>query len=243
MGEPLMARAGRPHKAQHNPSLVVELAGLAGTGKTTLTGLLAQCGPDIRVAADISVRRPDHLAAFLRTTPQLVPLLLTPRHNSRLLTWEEIKSVAYLKGWERVLRQPTGGHPGIVLLDQGPIFRMATLHAFGPEMVRTPAARPWWNEMFKQWASVLDLVFWLDAPNPILQGRIDSRDRWHMVKGKSEQEVSQFLDSYRTSYHHVLLGMSLNAGPRLMALDTGRTPVYQLANSILAALHAAGNRD
>jgi thymidylate kinase len=119
---------------------------------------------------------------------------------------------------------------------------MATLHAFGPELLRQPAAAPWWNEMFRQWASVLDLVVWLDCPDEVLQERINGRERWHLVKGRSEQEVSRFLDRHRKSYYHVLFGMSLHGGPGLIAFNAGRTSIEQMLRDILAACNSGRYR-
>jgi AAA domain len=221
----------------------MELVGPACAGKTTLTRTLTQCSTKIRVAPDISVRRPDHLAIFIRNAPLLLPVLLPGCPNSRWFTWEELKSIVYLKAWPRVLGQQAADSHGAILLDQGAVFRLATLHAFGPDRIRKSAAGAWWNQLFSQWASFLDLVIWLDAPNAILQQRINTRDRWHVVKGKSEQEASQFLDHYRTSYHYVLAKLSAHAGPRVIRFDTSRIPIDQLVDDILVACTLEPDRD
>ena len=136
----MIARPAEPQAARR-PTLVVELAGPAGTGKTTLSAMLAQHGRDIRVAADISVRRPEHLAAFVRNAPPVLALLFPPRRDSRRFTWEEIKSVVYLKGWSQVLGRQIASDKGVILLDQGPVFRLATLHANAAEDARALLSR------------------------------------------------------------------------------------------------------
>lgn len=216
-------------------ALVMELVGPACAGKTTLTRTLVERGTNISIAADISVRRPRHLANFVRTAPLLFPELLPGHSNSRWFRWEEIKSMVYVQGWTRVLTQLAANNPGVVLLDQGPVFRLALLHAFGPDRIREPMAGRWWGEMFQEWARFLDLVVWLDAPNPILEKRINARDRWHEVKGKSEQDVFEFLDHYRRSYRHILTVLSANGGPRVICFDTSQTSIDDLVGAILAA--------
>jgi shikimate kinase len=233
----------REKTIQQRPALVMELVGPACAGKTTLTRTLTQCSTKMVVARDISVRRPDHLAVFVRDAPRLLPVLLPGYHNSRSFTWEEIKSMVYLKAWSHVLRQQAANNHAVMLLDQGPVFRMATLHAFGPAWIRTAAADMWWNEMFKQWAAFLDVVIWLDAPNPLLVKRINARDRWHAVKNKSDREASQFLDRYRMSYQLVLTRLSVNGGPRVIPFDTGHIAIPQLVNAILAACNVERDRD
>lgn len=218
-----------------SPISVVELVGPTCSGKTTVTRALAQCTPQVEVAADIAMRRIEHLGMFVRSAPALLPTLLTRDRNSRWFTWEEIKSIMYVEAWPRVLEKQAANNDGVILLDQGPVFRLALLHAFGPAILGKLPADKWWNRMFKQWASYLDLIIWLDAPNPVLQRRINARDRWHIVKGKSEQEVSQFLDRYRVSYRHVLQQLSSNGGPKIIPFDTSQVSLKEVERTVLDA--------
>ncbi|HET9493458.1 MAG TPA: hypothetical protein VFR15_04430 [Chloroflexia bacterium] len=230
MGTVMMGYSEQKQTSMRRRALMVELVGSASAGKTTLTNSLTQRSAYIRVAADISVRKVRHLAVFARTIPMLLPVLLPRRPKSRWLTWDEVKSIVYLKAWPRVLTQQVQISSGAILLDQGPVFRLATLHAFGPDILRRPAAKAWWDEMFEQWAPVLDLVICLDAPNPILQQRINSRDRWHPVQAKPEPKIAQFLNRYRASYRYVLRRLSSNDGPTVIAFDTSTITTGELAS-------------
>jgi hypothetical protein len=221
----------------------MELVGPACAGKTTLTRKLTQGRTEIKLAPDIAVRRPEHLAVFVRYAPLLLPIFLPGDPNSRWFTWEEIKALVYLKAWPRVIKQQTANKDRVILLDQGPVFRLATLHAFGPAWIRTPAADMWWNQMFEQWAAFLDLVIWLDAPNPLLVKRINTRERWHVVKGKSDQEAAQFLDRYRRSYHFVLTRLVVKGRPRIIPFDTSQIAIPQLVKAALAACDMELDRD
>ena len=93
--------------------------------------------------------------------------------------------------------------------------------------------------MFKQWASTLDAVIWLDAPDSVLDQRINSRDQRHSVKGKNESEVVHFLARYRTSYEETLAKLGTAGGPRLLQFDTSRTSIEQVADEILSAFNVS----
>src|SRR3989337_1175284 len=118
---------------KQKPALIVELVGLAGAGKTTLARALSQRDEKILVSADLALREKKHIPIFVSTVPSLLPVILRRYRSSRWFTWDEIKAMVYLKGWPRVLRQQASDNGALVLLDHGPVFKLATLNAFGPE--------------------------------------------------------------------------------------------------------------
>lgn len=216
--------------------LIVELVGLAGSGKTTLSRALNHQSEKIQIGAEIELRKLKHIPVFVRNTPTLVPVILHRSRYSRGFTWEEIKYLVYLNGWPHVLGQQAAHGGGAILLDHGPVFKLATLNAFGPEYLKTERAKPWWNTMFKQWASTVDIVIWLDAPDPILEQRINSRNQRHAVKGKNEAEVLQFLARYRVSYEQILAKLTTNDGPVLFQFDTSQMTIEQIVDDVLRTL-------
>jgi shikimate kinase len=223
------------------PLRMVELVGPAGAGKTTLSRALSQYSPKIVVGADIELRKKEQIPAFVRNAPFLVPVLLRRCQSSRPFTWDEIKAMVYLKGWHRVFRQQVINSGSLVVLDHGPVFKLATLQAFGPERLRTQAVQTWWNDMVKQWALTLDMVIWLDAPDAILEQRINARSQRHLVKGKSEPEVVQFLARYRASYEQTLTKLRSDEGPALLKFDTSQTSMEEITQKVLAACDIAAS--
>src|SRR3990172_11041687 len=110
--------------------LIVELVGLAGTGKTTLARALVQRDEKILVIPDLGLRKKEHIPIFVRHVPSLLPLFLRRCRSSRWFTWDEIKAMVYLKAWPRVLTQQAWNNGTVILLDHGPVFKLATLLAF-----------------------------------------------------------------------------------------------------------------
>ncbi len=215
--------------------LIVEIIGPAGAGKTTLSRVLSERGENILIGAEIELRKMEHIPIFVSNAPLLLPVTLRRCRHSRWFTWDEIKALVYLKAWPRVLRQQATNNGTTILLDHGPIFKLATLLAFGPDKLRSQDFEPWWNRMFRQWAYTLDMVIWLDAPDTILKERINTRDQRHVVKEKSELEIFQFLARYRISYEQILEKLRANGGPTLLQFDTYRASIEQIVDEILAA--------
>ena len=220
----------------------MELVGPAGAGKTTLSRALSRRSATIQVGSDIELRKLKYVPVFLRNILSLLPVLLHQRRLGRWLTWDEIKSLVYLKGWSVVLKQEAATGDATILLDHGPVFKLATLNEFGPEKLKTDGSEMWWKNMFKHWASTLNIVIWLDAPDLVLEKRINSRDQRHLVKGKTEAEVIHFLARYRTSYDQVLGKLKTYGGPLLLQFDTSATPIEQVADEILSAINIAASQ-
>jgi thymidylate kinase len=220
------------------PFLIIELVGPAGAGKTTLSRVLIDRNPMIQMGLDIELRKTKYVPVILHNAMSLLPLFLKKSiRNGCHFTWEEIKYLIYLAGWPEVLRQEAADGTTAILLDHGPVFKLATLNEFGPEALKTDQFANWWDRMFKQWASTLDMVIWLDAPDKILDQRINSRDQRHSVKGKSESEVVHFLARYRTSYEETLAKLRIAGNTRLLQFDTSRTSIEQVADEILSAFN------
>jgi shikimate kinase len=218
--------------------LPAEIVGLAGSGKTTIIRALSWRNGNLKIGADLSelqIRNRQHVPTFLRTFPRILPVLLQPSPGSRRPSWEEIKSIVYLEGWVQYIHQHRG-EAEAVLLDQGPVFKLATLHGFGPEMLKSPRWKGWWTRMYRQWAEALGLVIWLDAPEAVLAKRIQNRAKRHEVKGKPEAEICEYLARYRSSFEHVLAQLSRAHVLTGLQFDTSKTPIDAIADEILAAV-------
>jgi len=228
---------GLPGNNAINPShpLIVELVGPAGAGKTTLSRVLSQRDEKILTAAEIELRKIEHIPIFVANVPFLLSIIFSRSRSGRSFTWEELKYIVYLRGWSRLIRQQALNNGTVILLDHGPVFKLATLNAFGPERLKSKGFEDWWRNMLYQWAYTLDMVIWLDAPDTILMERINNRDQRHAVKEKSEQEVANFLACYRSSYEQILTKLIANGRPRLLQFDTNQASLEQITDGLLVA--------
>jgi shikimate kinase len=182
-------------------STVVELVGLAGAGKTTLARELVTSDPSVRL--DLP---PSRARSALAQAAGVAPFVLPHLRGSRGGGWftrDQVRGLGYLRTWRAALGR-VGPEPRLLLLDHGPLFRLAQLDAFGPPVAETAAFRRWWEARVEEWAGRLDLVVWLDAPEELLVRRIRGRDQKHVLRTADDDASLEFLARYRASYERVL---------------------------------------
>lgn len=223
--------------------LIMELVGPAGAGKTTLSRALSQRDDNVVLGPDIELRKVSHIPVFIRSISSSLPLFLDQRNSNRQPTWTELKDIAYLEGWPRMLKRMPSSNNKIILLDQGPVFRMATLYEFGPALLKSEESKAWWHHLYKQWASALDILIFLDTSDSILMERINTRTKKHGIKGKSELETQNFLMQYRISYKNVLTELSLCNGPTILEFDTSKISIEQIVDEVLTACESKRNNN
>ena len=221
--------------------LVVEICGPAGAGKTTLLRVLKQRHQVFVEGVHLRVRRIEHIPFFLSNAFLLLPAFFSRHRNSRWFTWDEIKKMVYLKGWSHVLRRQASNNGTVTVLDHGPVFQLSHLHAFGPQKINSQSFIEWWNRMLKQWAAIMYMLIWLDAPNVVLLERINKRNRWHIIKGKPREEAYECLKRYRTSYEQIITRLTASGGPTILRFDTHQKSVDQIVDEVLAAFSLESN--
>lgn len=142
--------------------------------------------------------------------------------------------MVYLQAWHHVLERqaPNGGR--ITILDHGPIYRLALLREFGPELIKGPSLGEWWDRTLDQWAASLDMVIWLDAPDATLLRRIHDRDRWHVIQEKPDRDASDLLARYRASFENVIARLTAPGDPKVLCFDTDEESLSQIVDRVLA---------
>ncbi len=210
-------------------AVLVELAGPAGAGKTTLVQALQA---DLSAATLVGAPTSRELAAGLAVlSPHLVLARLTAR--GRWWTREELRSLAYLAAWRHSVRAPAGA--AVRVLDHGPVFRLASLTAFGPPMVRTAAFARMRTRLARDWGGLLDVVVWLDAPDAVLLRRIADRTQQHRIRGAGHADAVDFLARYRAAYRSVIDQVTAG-GAMLLELHSASASPDRLAALVRATL-------
>ena len=215
--------------------LVLELVGPAGAGKTTLVQVFHQRLSQVEIG--INPAKITYLPFYIQNILTFMPTYLQHFHHTRWFTPAELRSLVYLNAWHRFLIRQKSNTERLILLDHGPIFRLALLSEFGPAMTTSPKYERWLDSMLNQWGNVLQVIVWVDAPNAVLKNRIQARSRKHRVKQESEEAVYQFLDRYRTSYYHIIDKIIANHDLLVLQFDTYQEKSEQIVDKILAALN------
>lgn len=216
-------------------STIIEIVGPAGAGKTTLARALSHYCSQVQVGIGLSKIK--YIPFLVNNTFLMLAIFLHYR-RSRWFTWSETRSMVYLEAWLHALGPQARDTDLITILDHGPIFRLASLSAFGPELTQSQLFKRWWNRVLEQWSEALKIIIWLDAPDAVLLARIRSRDRKHVIKGKSDEQARDFLVRYRTAYERVIARMTANGGPTVLCFDTSETPVDKLLRAVITGFDA-----
>lgn len=185
---------------EESPPALVELVGLAGAGKSTLARQLAMDDPSVQVGLPLS-RASSAAAQASALVPFVVPWLRETR-GAAWFTRDQARGLGHLRAWRASVQQQSEAR--VILLDHGPLFRLAQLDAFGPPVTSTATFRRSWTDMLGYWADSLHLVIWLDAPVELLVERIRERDQRHVVRRADTETAQRFLARYRGSYDRVL---------------------------------------
>jgi broad-specificity NMP kinase len=220
-----------PPSHHHPRPRLVEVAGPAGVGKSTVSRALRQ-----RWAAAPGTIWGLPVLPLLGNGVRLVPTLFGFWLDSRSLLWDESRHVVRLRTLHRGLQrgQPPTGE--LLVFDEGPVFALAWLRGFGHESMRRDVANAWWRATLHQWAGTVDTVVVLDAPDSLLAHRIRTRPEWHEVKQASDAEISIWMARFRTALNWVLTGLTAAGGPVVVRIPTDQDQPERIAELVVSAL-------
>lgn len=219
---------------------IVEIVGPAASGKSTLARSLCARNGQIVEGARLNLSRPRHLPFVLSRGLSLLPACCPGIGWCRDASREEIKKMIYLSGWDRVLARQLSRSRSLLVLDQGPVFNLATLQAFGrPRMAGAPFER-WSNRMIDRWRGMLDLVIRLDAEDGSLIERIRDREKKHEIKDGSIWDMKSYLNRYRSAYDNVIARIAESSAVEVLTLDTDRLTPEQTVEEVEKALGRFG---
>jgi len=141
--------------------------------------------------------------------------------------------MVYLKAGLYVLGQQRPNKAMVIILDHGPIYRLAFLRELGPEITASQIYKRWWVNLLNQWTATIDIIIWLNAPNAILLERIRARDQRHTIKEKCVREAHEFLTHYRTFLEQTISESVTDRRITLLNFDTNQESVEHIVDKIL----------
>ena len=220
------------------PRFVVEVAGPAGSGKSTVSRCLTERSQVIP-ASIWGLPRPLYAASAVRVLPDIGALV----GAARWLPWEETEQLIRLDALGVFLNRldppPEGARDrSVVVLDEGPVFAFAWFRVLGHPCFRDSRRDAWWRRVLTHWAARLDAIVLLDGADRLLVERLRSRAKEHPLKQSSDQELYEFAAAYRRAFEWVIAGMTAGGGarqPKVIALESNGTPPEELAEQVLAA--------
>ena len=215
-----------------------EIVGPAGAGKTTLARALQKQNGRLLVGTHPDYKKAANFPLFLSNTLLMLPMLsrlyLRMRDQAACVGKRQLAWLVILNGWPNHLQRWLRRGEGSALLDQGPVFLIATLYKLGPACLRDPSVEYWWKKTCARWAATLDFVVYLDAPDESLVRRIRTRGSGHEMKDRETADVVKFLATYRSAYEGVLhLLTSANSRINVIRFDTSLNSVEEIVRRVM----------
>lgn len=220
---------------RHGKGVLVELVGLAGSGKSTLHRLLLSQSPQIVESLPPHVWNIVNGPFYINNIVRLLPSMYRMQcFGESRVSRREIAFMALLNGWHNILQAQVKKSENIIVIDQGPISMMAYLQIWGSSCFSSSHASQWWDQIFKKWIRTLDIVVRLYAPYDTLITRINHRSQPHHLKAKSDQVAIEFLENYRRIYEQILtIFSSQNANLDIFRIDSSIHTPQVLAACVL----------
>lgn len=211
--------------------VVVELVGPAGAGKTTLAQGVSAVDPTVRSGLTLwGLPRPKLLEAVIPLIPTFLTAAVRP---SRRLQWEEMAQMIRLGALRRIVDDEARKHR-VILLDEGPVFALSWIDFYFAR--NGDRARAWRRRAIADWAPLLDVVVFIDASDSTLAQRIRTREKEHLVKDRSDEEIYGFAAGFRKAFDRVIAEISRAGHLVVDALRTDTAPQQENADRLMTTL-------
>jgi hypothetical protein len=212
----------------------VEVVGVTGAGKSALCRALHR--RDATVHAGLEIWRLPH-SWLLANGLLYLPTLLRCWRACRGSCWEEANHIVRLHALSWWLSLESSKGYGIVPLEEGAVYVLAWLYAFGHEGARRGCMERWWRGTLERWAAALDVIIWLDAPDAVLGQRIRTRIESHPYADWADGPLYEFFARWRTGYEYVVSQLIETRGLKVMKFATDQEPTGRTADRILTNLN------
>jgi thymidylate kinase len=211
---------------------VVEIVGPTAAGKTTVFERLRDRLESVQPKPILG--RPPYRPLLARHVASALATLVRLRVLGRRTTRDQVLMMAYLRALPHAIDGREAGRNGMVVFDQGPVYFLTR------PSIRDGQLATWWERTAEIWSARLDAIVWLDAPDAVLLERINSRGKWHALKGGPDEAARDVLARSRVAYEQVLERLGANGtGPMILRFDTSRRPAAEIVDEIAATVGAA----
>lgn len=216
---------------------MVELVGPWGAGKTTLVSALNRRNPSVRPAPCVWTLP---VRLLLIGAMQDLWTIVRLSGAARRIVWKEARQLMRLgASYEDLRRQRHRGGRAVVI-DEGPAVMLGWLREVAYESGN--GAPPfWWRRAIKRWATTVDIVVFLDAPDPLLARRIRARAQKHPLKDRPDTELAEVLGKYRSTYIDVLRDLRVHGGPTMLAFRTDEVSIEDITDELLKLIENGVN--
>lgn len=217
------------------PFSVVEIVGVAGAGKSTVTRALAETTGLHTVSRYRSLRNvPSYLASAARLAPTLTRVRATD-----LRSWRGCNKVVRLRASLGSVRgHERHGCAGVVF-DQGPLFLLTAVDGDRRREQASASFSRWRSGELCRARRTLDVVVILEAPDEVLLERIRGRRKQHALKHLQDQAARRGLATMRSGLERVVDELTSSGTVRVERIDTSEGSVEQTVRRIVGAASSA----
>jgi deoxyadenosine/deoxycytidine kinase len=223
---------------------VIEVVGVAGAGKSSVTRALAETTDLHAVSRNRSARNvPMYLAGAAAMAPILVHARSTDfacwRGCNKMVRLRSSRSIArrhQRHGRARPKRRACSG----LIFDQGPLFLVSALDRDHRPGTASDRYARWRASELRHWQRTLDLVVVLDGDDDVLLDRIKSRRKPHQVTSLGDRSARRWLADARSRIDEVLAEIT-SPTVTIARVDTSTAPLQGTVAEVLASvssLHA-----
>ena len=213
-------------------SIIIEMAGIAGAGKSTLKKAMMQRNKNITIfpiPAKIS-----YVNTFIRLIFQWLPIHLKEYRNCRWFTFLEIRNILYLDTWIPHIRNKLLAKTEIFVMDPGSVYWLSSLLEIGPPITQHPRFRMWWKEKIEEWASILDVIIWLDAEEELCHQRVLAREKWHELKDLPDNHGITQLSYFQKSYAKIIPEMEFHHPVKVFYFNSDQLTTQEMVDKVFS---------
>jgi thymidylate kinase len=188
----------------NNHPRIIEIVGLAGTGKSTLVRALQKRNEQIKI---FPLPKTWFYGSLTKRAPLWLPIWFQSRGSARGFTREELISLGCIDTWLPFIQRKISTNQDIAIMEPGSVYWLTKLQGFGWKSTGQSRYQCWLQNKFEQWSAAVDVMIWLDAPEELCLKRVLGREQWHDAKAMDSEDILERFRGLRKSYEQIILKM------------------------------------